>query len=82
MNDQSEKIKEILFEKLGCDREELTNEASLLNDLGADSLDVIEIIMEFEKEFGFQIPDADAEKLETVGQVIEYLNKRVSELGV
>ena len=73
MSDISEKVKAIIVDKLGIDENEVTNEASFTNDLGADSLDTVELIMEFEKEFDIQIPDDKAENIETVGDVIEYI---------
>ena len=75
MAEIAEKIKKIIVDKLGVDEAEVTNEASLTNDLGADSLDTVELIMEFEKEFDISIPDEEAEKIQTVGEVINYLNK-------
>jgi acyl carrier protein len=59
------------------EREKLTNEASFIEDLGADSLDIVELVMEFEKEFNIDIPDEDAEKLRTVGDALGYLNQKV-----
>lgn len=67
------KVKKIIIDKLGVDESEVTNEASFQNDLGADSLDTVELIMEFEKEFDIAIPDEEAEKIETVGNAIDYL---------
>ncbi len=67
------KVKKIIVDKLGVDESEVTNEASFTNDLGADSLDTVELIMEFEKEFDIAIPDEEAEKIETVGNAISYL---------
>ena len=75
MAEIAEKIKKIIVDKLGVDEAEVTNEASFTNDLGADSLDTVELIMEFEKEFDISIPDEEAEKIQTVGEVINYLNK-------
>jgi acyl carrier protein len=69
----SSKVKAIIVDKLGVDEAEVTNEASFTNDLGADSLDTVELIMQFEKEFGVTIPDDQAEKIQTVGQAIEYI---------
>ncbi len=60
------------------EREKLTDEASFIEDLGADSLDIVELVMEFEKEFNIDIPDEDAEKLRTVGDAVAYLNQKVS----
>ena len=68
-----EKVKAIIVEKLGVEESEVTREASFTNDLGADSLDIVELIMEFEKEFDLQIPDEEAENITTVGQVITYI---------
>lgn len=71
----AQRVKNIIVEKLGVDASELTSEASFTNDLGADSLDIVELIMEFEKEFGINIPDDAAEKISTVGQAIAYLEQ-------
>jgi len=68
-----DKIKEIIVEQLEVNAEQVTPEASLIEDLGADSLDTVELVMAFEEEFGAEIPDEDAEKLSTVGGIIEYL---------
>ncbi|MBL6962345.1 MAG: acyl carrier protein [Bacteroidetes bacterium] len=73
MSDIEAKVKAIIVEKLGVDESEVTPEASFTNDLGADSLDTVELIMEFEKEFNVSIPDEQAEKIGTVGQAISYL---------
>ena len=73
MADIETKVKAIIVDKLGVDESEVTNEASFTNDLGADSLDTVELIMEFEKEFDIQIPDDQAENIETVGDVIGYI---------
>ncbi|MDQ3142961.1 MAG: acyl carrier protein [Bacteroidota bacterium] len=73
MSTISERVKKIIVDKLGVDESEVTNEASFVNDLGADSLDTVELIMEFEKEFDTSIPDDQAEKIQTVGNAIEYL---------
>ena len=75
--DIAAKVKEIIVEKLGVDEEEITPEASFTNDLGADSLDTVELIMEFEKEFDLTIPDEDAEQIATVGDAIKYLEEKV-----
>ncbi len=74
MAEVAAKIKKIIVDKLGVEESEVTNEASFTNDLGADSLDTVELIMEFEKEFDISIPDEDAEKIETVGDAIDYLS--------
>ena len=75
MSQTSEKVKQIIVDKLGVDPSEVTMEASFTNDLGADSLDTVELIMEFEKEFNVQIPDDQAESITTVGQAIKYLDE-------
>ncbi|MCL4164373.1 UNVERIFIED_CONTAM: hypothetical protein GTU68_007694 [Idotea baltica] len=73
MSNISEKVKQIIVDKLGVDAGEVTSEASFTNDLGADSLDTVELIMEFEKEFDISIPDEEAEKITTVGMAISFL---------
>lgn len=73
MSDIAQKVKQIIVDKLGVDESEVTNEASFTNDLGADSLDTVELIMEFEKEFDVSIPDDQAENIQTVGQAVDYL---------
>lgn len=73
MSDVSAKVVSIIVDKLGVEETEVTNEASFTNDLGADSLDTVELIMEFEKEFNLSIPDEEAEKIETVGDAIKYI---------
>ena len=73
MSDVATKVKAIIIDKLGVDEAEVTDSASFTNDLGADSLDTVELIMEFEKEFDIQIPDDQAEKIATVGQAIQYI---------
>jgi acyl carrier protein len=78
MADHAEKVKDIIEKELGVEREKLTAEASFIEDLGADSLDIVELVMEFEKEFNIDIPDEDAEKLRTVGDALKYLNEKVS----
>jgi acyl carrier protein len=77
MADQAEKGKDIIEKELGVEREKLTDSASFIEDLGADSLDIVELVMEFEKEFNIDIPDEDAEKLKTVGDAMSYLRKKV-----
>jgi acyl carrier protein len=76
MADSTEKVKEIIVSKLGVDAAQVTPEASFTNDLGADSLDTVELVMEFEKAFNIQIPDEDAEKISSVGDVINYLKSK------
>jgi acyl carrier protein len=71
------KVKAIIADKLGVDEKEITPQASFTNDLGADSLDTVELIMEFEKEFNIAIPDEQAEKISTVGEAIEYIKKNI-----
>ena len=71
------RVKDIIAEELGVEREKLTNEASFMEDLGADSLDTVELVMAFEKEFDLDIPDEEAEKLRTVGDALNYLHQRV-----
>ena len=71
-----QRIKEIIVEKLGVDMADITPEASFTNDLGADSLDTVELIMEFEKEFDMTIPDEDAEQIATVGDAIDYVDSK------
>ncbi|MBE9467927.1 MAG: acyl carrier protein [Bacteroidetes bacterium] len=73
MSDISSRVKAIIVDKLGVDENEVVNEASFTNDLGADSLDTVELIMEFEKEFNIAIPDDQAEKIGTVGDAISYI---------
>ncbi len=68
------KVKEIIIEKLGVDASQITDGASFTNDLGADSLDTVELIMEFEKAFNLTIPDEDAEKIGTVGDAVKYIS--------
>jgi acyl carrier protein len=75
MSEIAEKVKNIIVDKLGVDASEVTPEASFTNDLGADSLDTVELIMEFEKEFDISIPDEQAEEIQTVGDAISYLEK-------
>ena len=73
MSDITSRVKSIIVEKLGVDETEVTPEASFIQDLGADSLDTVELTMEFEKEFGVEIPDTEAENLTTVGAAIAYI---------
>ncbi len=78
MSDIANRVKSIIVEKLGVDESEVTHEASFTNDLGADSLDTVELIMELEKEFNVSIPDEQAENITTVGQAITYLEEQVN----
>ncbi|ACT95118.1 MULTISPECIES: acyl carrier protein [Dyadobacter] len=73
----AERVKQIIVEKLGVEESEVTPEANFQNDLGADSLDTVELIMEFEKEFNLSIPDDQAENIGTVGQAVAYLEENV-----
>ena len=75
MSDIESKVKAIIVDKLGVDESEVTAEASFTNDLGADSLDTVELIMEFEKEFNIAIPDDQAEKIQTVGDSVSYIQE-------
>jgi acyl carrier protein len=76
MSNVDEKVKDIIAEELGVEREKLTAEASFMEDLGADSLDTVELVMAFEKEFDIDIPDEEAEKLRTVGDALKYLHEK------
>jgi len=78
MSEVANKVKEIIVDKLGCDASEVTEAASFTNDLGADSLDTVELIMEFEKAFNISIPDDEAgEKIQTVGDAIAYIEEKI-----
>lgn len=77
MDNLEEKVKDIIVEELGVEREKLTSEASFMEDLGADSLDTVELVMAFEKEFDIDIPDEDAEKMRTVGDAMNYLHTKI-----
>ncbi len=72
------KVQDIIVNKLGVDQDQVTPEASFTNDLGADSLDTVELVMEFEKAFNIQIPDEDAEKIASVGDAVRYLQGKIS----
>ncbi|KPQ00769.1 MAG: acyl carrier protein AcpP [Bacteroidetes bacterium HLUCCA01] len=72
------KVKAIIVDKLGVDEADVTMEANFTNDLGADSLDTVELIMEFEKEFEISIPDEDAENISTVGSAVQYLTEKIA----
>jgi acyl carrier protein len=74
-----ERVKEIIVENLGVDSEKVTGDASFVEDLGADSLDTVELVMAFEEEFDIEIPDEDAEKLTTVGEATAYLKNKAAE---
>ena len=73
----ADKVKSIIVEQLGVDEEEVTSDASFVEDLGADSLDTVELVMAFEKEFDIDIPDEEAEKLKTVGDALKYLQEKM-----
>jgi len=77
MKQLEEKVKDIIVEELGVERDKLTADASFMEDLGADSLDTVELVMAFEKEFDIDIPDEEAEKLRTVGQALQYLHDKM-----
>src|SRR5947209_17268561 len=76
-----EKVKDIIVEQLGVNPEQVTPQASFIEDLGADSLDIVELVMAFEEEFSVEVPDEDAEKLQTVGDVITYIKERAKSAG-
>jgi acyl carrier protein len=71
-----QKVKQIIVEQLGVDESQVTNDASFVDDLGADSLDIVELVMAFEEAFELEIPDEDAEKIQTVKDAIEYIEKK------
>ena len=77
MSNVEEKVKDIIVEELGVEREKLTSDASFMEDLGADCLDTVELVMAFEKEFDIDIPDEEAEKLRTVGDAMSYLHEKI-----
>ena len=72
----ADRVKEIIVEQLGVNPDQVTPEAKFIEDLGADSLDTVDLVMAFEEEFGAEIPDEDAEKLQTVGDVVKYIEER------
>ncbi len=78
MSEHYDKVKEIIIDKLGVDNAKITMEAKFIDDLGADSLDTVELIMQFEEEFSIEIPDEDAEGLLSVGQAVEYIESKFS----
>jgi acyl carrier protein len=77
MADFEARVKEIIVEQLGVDLAEVVTDASFVNDLGADSLDTVELVMAFEEEFGVEIPDEEAEKIQTVGNAVDYVKTHV-----
>ena len=78
MSSISEQVKKIVIEHLGVDQSKVTDNASFVDDLGADSLDTVELVMAFEEEFGIEIPETDAEKIQKVGDAISYIEKHKS----
>ncbi len=78
MSSVAEKVQTIIVNKLGVESSQISDDASFTNDLGADSLDTVELIMEFEREFNISIDDSDAEKIQTVGDAIKYLESNIS----
>lgn len=81
MSDIEQKVKDIIAEELGVEVEKLSDSASFMEDLGADSLDTVELVMAFEKEFDIDIPDEEAEKLRTVGDALAFLRTKQEEMG-
>ena len=78
MSKHYDKVKEIIIDKLGIENEKITMDAKFIDDLGADSLDTVELIMQFEEEFNIEIPDTEAEGLLSVGQAVDYITNKVS----
>ena len=78
MSSVEERVSKIVVEQLGVKAEEVTNEASFVDDLGADSLDTVELVMAFEEKFDIEIPDEDAEKMRSVGEAVQYLTSKLS----
>lgn len=79
--DYEAEVKKIIVEQLGVDEAQVTPDAQFIDDLGADSLDTVELIMALEEKFGIEVPDEDAEKLATVGAAVEYIEKKLAEKG-
>ena len=79
MSKTNETVNEIIIDKLGVDENKITLDAKFIDDLGADSLDTVELIMQFEEEFNIEIPDEDAENITTVGKAIEYIESKLAE---
>ncbi|MBP7088509.1 MAG: acyl carrier protein [Candidatus Omnitrophica bacterium] len=77
----TDKVKDIISEQLGVKKEEIKPESSFIDDLGADSLDTVEVVMALEEEFGIEIPDEEAEKITTVGEAIKYIEEKTSKKG-
>ncbi len=78
MSEKLEKLKKVVAEQLGVDVNEVTQESHFIDDLGADSLDTVELVMQLEEEYGLEIPDEDAEKIQTVGDVLKYIDEHGS----
>ena len=78
MSEYYDKIKEIIIDKLGVDENKISKEAKFIDDLGADSLDTVELIMQFEEDFNIEIPDEDAEELRSVGQAVDYITNKLN----
>ena len=78
MSKHYDKVKEIIIDKLGIDNEKITMDAKFIDDLGADSLDTVELIMQFEEEFNIEIPDTEAEGLLSVGQAVDYITNKLN----
>ena len=78
MSEHFDKVKEIIFDKLGVEDGKITMEAKFIDDLGADSLDTVELIMQFEEEFGIEIPDEDAESMLSVGEAVDYISQKLN----
>jgi acyl carrier protein len=76
MSETADRVREIIANELGVELDKVTDEASFVEDLGADSLDTVELVMAFEEEFGIEIPDEDAEQMQSVGDAIKYLNEK------
>jgi len=76
MSETAARVREIIAQELGVEQEKVTDEASFVEDLGADSLDTVELVMAFEEEFGIEIPDEDAERMQTVGEAVTYLQSK------
>lgn len=81
MNNVEQRVRDIIVRKLGVEESQVTPEASFMHDLGADSLDIVELIMEFEREFNLTIEDSDAEQIRTVGDAVRYIEQRLAEQG-
>ena len=81
MSEQYDKVKEIIIDKLGVEEGKITENAKFIDDLGADSLDTVELIMQFEEEFSIEIPDEDTEKFQNFGDFVTYIETRIAEKG-